>query len=179
MKCACSVTHVCIGILKSDDDILICRCVPDLPNECDAGNHGGCWHQDYQAHGKLTTFTACKDNIQEFRRALSEGKNSTEVFLHTCTCPPCFNPIRRKGQLICEKKCDLDTCDLEFGVCLDLTGGSGVGLVGILGIIFGVAVVCLGLGFVVYKMYARSLMQAEIKAIMAQYMPLDEEEPLR
>ena len=47
--------------------LLTCRCLKDLEDECASSDHGGCWHQDYTVNGKTKTYSACKDNLEQYQ----------------------------------------------------------------------------------------------------------------
>ncbi|KAL4443975.1 hypothetical protein ABPG75_011712 [Micractinium tetrahymenae] len=150
------------------------ECVTDIPNEC-ANNHGGCWHADLKVKGKTVTFSGCKDNLAAYKDALAHGLPTDGVPLHTCTCPPCFTAVEKGGAIMCTPKCSLDYCDLDVGVCHAEPGaGGGVGAGGIALIVL----LCVGIlgggGYFAYQYRLRSMMQQEVRAIMSQYMPLDD-----
>jgi hypothetical protein len=44
----------------------LCRCRPDLPDEC-AVNYGGCWHDEFSVGGHMKTFNACRDDIGKYK----------------------------------------------------------------------------------------------------------------
>ena len=106
------------------------------------------------------------------RDALAHGLPADGIPLHNCTCPPCFTGVERRGKITCEPRCSLDYCDLDVGVCHAEPGAGGVGAAGVAVIVAAVVAVVAGGGFVAYKLYMKGLMQAEVRAIMAQYMPL-------
>ncbi|KAG8364195.1 hypothetical protein BUALT_Bualt19G0103100 [Buddleja alternifolia] len=150
-------------------------CIASGPGRCKVGN-GGCWHENRNG----IIFSACRDGV--------EGK---------CTCPPGF---KGDGVKSCE---DLDECkekkacqcrdcsckntwgsynctcnrDLlyirDYDTCIskDTTepksAWSAVWI-----ILIGLAMAAGG-AYLVYKYRLRSYMDSEIRAIMAQYMPLD------
>ena len=43
------------------------RCLKDLEDECASSDHGGCWHQDYTVNGQTKTYSACKDNLEQYQ----------------------------------------------------------------------------------------------------------------
>lgn len=49
--------------------LLFGRCIKDLANECDASDNGGCWSKEYTVNGKKKTYSACKDNIDQYKVA--------------------------------------------------------------------------------------------------------------
>ena len=46
--------------------LVLLRCIKDLANECDT-NNGGCWSKEYTVNGKKKTFSACQDNIDQYK----------------------------------------------------------------------------------------------------------------
>ncbi|PWA79082.1 VACUOLAR SORTING RECEPTOR 2 [Artemisia annua] len=143
-------------------------------------NNGGCWKDSQQG----STYSACIDN-------------------HTkgCECPPGF---KGDGVKICE---DIDECEektacqcpdckckntwgsyecqcggdllyiREHDICISKDATSGVGWGFLSFIILGMAVVGT-VGYAFYKYRIRTYMDSEIRAIMAQYMPLDNQAEL-
>lgn len=147
------------------------RCVTDIADEC-ASNNGGCWHTTASVKGKKTTFSACHDNLDIYKDALAHGQPVDNIPLHNCTCPPCFSAVEKRGKITCQPRCNLDYCDLDIGVCHAEPGASSMTAGTIAAIIVCVVAVVAGGGFVAYRLYMKGLMQAEVRAIMAQYMPL-------
>jgi hypothetical protein len=147
------------------------RCVTDIPDEC-AIDNGGCWHTTASIKGTQTTFSACRDNLDVYKNALAHGQPIDNIPLHNCTCPPCFSAVEKHGKITCQARCNLDYCDLDIGVCHAEPGSGSLAAGSIAAIIVGVVAAVAGGGFVAYKLYMRGLMQAEVRAIMAQYMPL-------
>jgi hypothetical protein len=151
------------------------NCEPAGPGKC-LINHGGCWHET--RNGK--TFSACQES--------GNGK---------CQCPAGF---RGDGVKKCEdineckekKACQCPECscrdtwgdyectcsgDLlyikEHDTCISKTAVQGkAAWAAVWGILIVLVVVAAG-SYVVYKYRLRSYMDSEIRAIMAQYMPLD------
>ena len=156
--------------------ILLSRCITNIPDEC-AANYGGCWHTDANVKGQKMTFSACRDNLPAYREALARGLSVDTIHLHNCSCPPCFSAVERFGSITCQPRCNLDYCDLEYGVCHAEPGSKGVGIGSLAGIVAAVIVLIAVLAFVSYRLYMRGVMQAEVRAIMAQYMPLGDSDP--
>lgn len=165
------------------------ECVPDITDEC-ADNWGGCWHGEDTVKGTKMEFSGCKDNLVAYKDALAHGQPTDDIPLHTCGCPPCFNAIQKNEgtsgggkTIVCEKKCNLDRCELELGVChgsasgsdIEGSGGNGVGVGAVVAIIIACTAVVAAVGFAAHKWHMKTAMQAEVRAIMAQYMPLAEE----
>lgn len=147
------------------------RCITDIPDEC-ANNYGGCWHTDATVKGKKVTFSACHDNLPIYRDALAHGLPVDNIPLHNCSCPPCFSAVERRGKITCEARCSLDYCDLDVGVCHAEPGKGSLGPGGIAGIVLLVVMIVAAGGYAAYRLHMRGMMRAEVKAIMAQYMPL-------
>ncbi|KAI3427174.1 hypothetical protein D9Q98_007111 [Chlorella vulgaris] len=154
------------------------ECITDIPDECASG-YGGCWHADLKVGaGPPVSFSACKDNLPAYKRALARGLPTADIPLHTCTCPPCFTAVESRGVITCTPKCDLRYCDLEAGVCHadPSSGGSkgGVGALSVVLIVLGVVAALGAAGYAAYQLRIRSIMQQEVRAILAQYMRLDD-----
>jgi hypothetical protein len=147
------------------------RCVTDIPDEC-ATNNGGCWHTTAAVKGKNTEFSACHDNLDIYKDALAHGQPVDTISLHTCQCPPCFSAVEKRGKITCQARCNLDYCDLDAGVCHAEPGAGSLNAGSIAAIVICVVAVVAGGGFVAYRLFMKCLMQSEIRAIMAQYMPL-------
>ncbi|KAF2320916.1 hypothetical protein GH714_031844 [Hevea brasiliensis] len=151
------------------------HCEVSGPGRCKL-NNGGCWHESRNGH----TFSACSD--------IDGGK---------CQCPVGF---KGDGVKSCEdideckekKACQCAECsckntwgsydctcsgDLlymrDHDTCISKTGTE----VRSAWVAFWVILIGLGMaaggGYLVYKYRLRSYMDSEIRAIMAQYMPLD------
>ncbi|KAK4405163.1 Vacuolar-sorting receptor 3 [Sesamum angolense] len=150
-------------------------CVASGPGRCKI-SHGGCWHENRNG----ITFSACVDN--------EEGK---------CTCPPGF---RGDGVKSCvdideckeKKACQCPECsckdtwgsyecacggDLlyirEHDTCISKTTAEVKSAWTAVWIILIGLAMAAGGAYLVYKYRLRSYMDSEIRAIMAQYMPLD------
>ncbi|KAL0334955.1 UNVERIFIED_CONTAM: Vacuolar-sorting receptor 3 [Sesamum radiatum] len=149
-------------------------CVASGPGRCRI-NNGGCWHESRNG----VAFSACVDN--------EEGK---------CTCPPGF---KGDGANSCEdideckekKACQCPECsckntwgsyectcggDLlyirDHDTCISKTTEVKSAWTAVWIILIGLALAAGG-AYLVYKHRLRSYMDSEIRAIMAQYMPLD------
>jgi hypothetical protein len=135
---------------------------------------------DATVKGQKVTFSACHDNLPAYREALSRGQPTESIPLHNCTCPPCFSAIERRGKITCEPRCSLDYCDLEYGVCHAEPGGKGGFSPTLFAVIVTVSVVCAitAISVIGYRLYMRGAMRAEVRAIMAQYMPLADSDPV-
>ncbi|WOK96717.1 vacuolar-sorting receptor 1 [Canna indica] len=137
-------------------------------------NNGGCWKETRDGQ----TYSACMD----------EG----------CKCPPGFKGDGIKCEDVdeCKEKtvCQCSSCkckntwgsydcscgdDLlyikEHDTCISKKASSEVGWSFLWVIFFGLVIAGVG-AYAVYKYRIRSYMDSEIRAIMAQYMPLDNQE---
>ncbi|KZV50555.1 vacuolar-sorting receptor 3 [Dorcoceras hygrometricum] len=150
-------------------------CTASGPGRCQI-SHGGCWHENRNG----IAFSACVD--------YEEGK---------CTCPPGF---RGDGVKSCEdideckekKACQCPECsckntwgsydctcsgDLlyiwDHDTCISKKATEvKSSWVVVWVVLLGLAIACGG-AYLVYRHRLRSYMDSEIRAIMAQYMPLD------
>ncbi|CAN6469421.1 unnamed protein product [Victoria cruziana] len=138
-------------------------------------NNGGCWNQKQ----KGVTYSACLEN---------ESKG--------CKCPPgfrgdgvksCEDVDECKEKLVCqcpeckckntwgsyECSCDGDLLYMkEHDACISKKAASKVGWSFMWIIVLGFAAAGVG-AYAIYKYRIRRYMDSEIRAIMAQYMPLD------
>ena len=169
-RCAC---HNSVGSFK---------CESNLPNECAKPNNGNCWAATI--NGKR--YSACVDRIAEYKQACEEGKNVTvNTFqMHNCTCPPGFKETSSLTTVQkCEPECKGNSVyDYVTGLCVkdasdEETGGvigaGGLSMTLIAGIIIAVLLIG-GIGFGVYRYRIRTYMDKEIRSIMSQYMPLED-----
>ena len=144
--------------------------------------------------------SACVDGIDAKKEAGIKGLDPAEVPDHTCVCPKgftgdgkacddvdeCKNGHCKGDQMTCSNTFGGHECGCEDGFaptlsasspdgmkCVAVHGGGGAGSV-----VMAVVLSCLIVGGIAYGLYRwrlRSYMDQEIKAIMAQYMPLEEE----
>ncbi|CAA7058679.1 unnamed protein product [Microthlaspi erraticum] len=151
------------------------HCEPSGPGRCTI-NNGGCWHEERDGHA----FSACVD------------KDSVK-----CECPPGFkgdgikkcediNECKEKKACQCpecsckntwgsyECSCSGDLLYMrDHDTCISKTGSqvrSAWAAVWLIMLSLGLAA---GGAYLVYKYRLRRYMDSEIRAIMAQYMPLD------
>ncbi|KAI8559521.1 hypothetical protein RHMOL_Rhmol04G0179900 [Rhododendron molle] len=117
-------------------------------------NNGGCWKKTQEGR----TYSACIVCGFFFPTRTSRYFASRDDHSKGCKCPPGF---RGDGVNTCEGK--------------DANREVGWGFIWV--IILGLAAAGLG-GYAVYKYRIRSYMDSEIRAIMAQYMPLDNQAEL-
>ncbi|KAL1193981.1 Vacuolar-sorting receptor 4 [Cardamine amara subsp. amara] len=151
------------------------QCEPSGPGRCTI-NNGGCWHEERDGHA----FSACVD------------KDSVK-----CQCPPGFkgdgikkcediNECKEKKACQCpecsckdtwgsyECSCSGDLLYMrDHDTCISKTGSqvkSAWAAVWIIMLSLGLAA---SGAYLIYKYRLRQYMDSEIRAIMAQYMPLD------
>mmetsp|Transcript_30581 Transcript_30581/g.76515 ORF Transcript_30581/g.76515 Transcript_30581/m.76515 type:complete len:721 (+) Transcript_30581:167-2329(+) len=148
------------------------RCEANLPNPC-LKDHGGCWYDDKHS--------ACVDQLAHYKELALDGLADASTPLFKCQCPNCYEG---NGHTCAPVK-DFKTCDPETGnpyaIPVDAHGepivsGSGLGAGAIVGISLTVVVVAMVMAYGFYRFQRRTHMDAEIRAIMAQYMPLDKED---
>ncbi|XP_058069871.1 vacuolar-sorting receptor 3-like [Magnolia sinica] len=150
-------------------------CEASGPGRCKL-NNGGCWQETRDGR----TFSACQD---------AEGSK--------CKCPPgfrgdgiksCEDIDECKEKMVC--KCPECSCKDTWGsyectcsgdllyirdpdTCISKRGREAkTAWIAVWVILIGLAVAAVG-AYIVYKYRLRSYMDTEIRAIMAQYMPLD------
>lgn len=154
------------------------HCEVSGPGRCKL-NNGGCWHESRDGH----TFSACLD-IDGGKCECPAGfkgdgvKSCVDIDeckeRKACQCPEC-SCKNTWGSYDCSCSGDLlyikdhDTCISKTGTEVRSAWAAfwviliGLGMAG-------------GGGYLVYKYRLRSYMDSEIRAIMAQYMPLDSQE---
>uniref|UniRef100_A0A6N2LVD3 EGF-like calcium-binding domain-containing protein n=1 Tax=Salix viminalis TaxID=40686 RepID=A0A6N2LVD3_SALVM len=139
-------------------------------------NNGGCWHESRDGH----TFSACSD---------VDGAK--------CQCPPgfkgdgvksCVDVDECKERKACQ--CPACSCKDTWGsyecscsgdllyirdqdTCISKSGAEVKSAWTVVWVIFIGLTMIVGGGYLVYRHKLRSYMDSEIRAIMAQYMPLD------
>ena len=153
---------------------------------------GGCWAEQGRS--------ACVDGIDAKKEAGIKGLEPAEVPDHTCVCPKgftgdgkacddvdeCKNGHCKDDHMTCSNTFGGHECGCEAGFsptlsasspdgvkCVEVKSGSNPGH-----LVAAVLLSCGIVGGVAYGLYRwrlRSYMDQEIKAIMAQYMPLEEE----
>eukprot|EP00252_Welwitschia_mirabilis_P018793 TRINITY_DN41_c0_g2_i1.p1 TRINITY_DN41_c0_g2~~TRINITY_DN41_c0_g2_i1.p1 ORF type:complete len:135 (+),score=19.35 TRINITY_DN41_c0_g2_i1:362-766(+) len=90
-----------------------------------------------------------------------------------CQCPECICK-NTWGSFECSCKGDL-LYMAQHDTCISMKETGKVGLAALWVVLLGLAAAGIG-GYIVYKYRIRSYMDSEIRAIMAQYMPLDSQE---
>ncbi|KAJ3680952.1 hypothetical protein LUZ60_015441 [Juncus effusus] len=165
--CECPVVH---GVKFVGDGYTHCKASGS--GRC-AINNGGCWKETRNGH----TFSACVDDGCKCPAGfkgdgtkscedVDECKEKTACQCSGCKCKNTWGSY----------ECTCSSSDLlyikEHDTCLSKKASTQVGW-GFLWVIFlGLAVAGIA-GYAVYKYRIRSYMDSEIRAIMAQYMPLD------
>jgi len=196
----CSDENECKGVAMELDSCNCPRCVcvnqvpgfmcMEMPSTCGPGEHK-CWENEHAS--------ACMDQIDQMKAAGVGGHSPRNLRPYNCTCPSgyagdglkagagCKNvnecETRCRGEdMQCEDtegsfvcKCSEGVYDAVLDTCIEgRSGGAGISAVTVTLIVVGlVAAFAIG-GYALYKYRLRSYMDAEIRAIMSQYMPLDE-----
>lgn len=154
------------------------RCEANIPNKC-VSTSNNCWKGEVDG----TSYSACVDMLSDYKNLASMGTASATTPLYRCECPPCFTG----DGLACKKVDHFEYCnkvtgdytllpkDPNTGELSLIQNHSGLSLANILVISCVVILVAVLSAYGVYRFQRRSHMDAEIRAIMAQYMPLDKE----
>ncbi|KAI5057605.1 hypothetical protein GOP47_0027620 [Adiantum capillus-veneris] len=170
--CECPIVQ---GVQFQGDGYTYCEAIG--PGRCSI-NNGGCWKET--RHGR--TFSACQSSHlkgcecpEGFR---GDGRNHCEDIDEcaekaACQCPECKCKDKWggyecscKGKLLYMK--EQDTC----------IGKGAAGFTWLMAFLAGWAIfaVAAAVGYFIYRKRLRSYMDGEIRAIMAQYMPLETED---
>ncbi|KAK7308798.1 hypothetical protein RJT34_05042 [Clitoria ternatea] len=139
-------------------------------------NHGGCWHDARNGHA----FSACSDNERDKCQCppgfKGDGfKNCEDIDeckeKKACQCPQC-SCKNTWGSYDCSCSGDLLYIK-DHDTCISKAASQGRSTWAALWLILiGIAMIAGG-AYLVYKYRIRQYMDSEIRAIMAQYMPLD------
>ncbi|CAH1450459.1 unnamed protein product [Lactuca virosa] len=150
-------------------------CVASGPGHCKI-NNGGCWHESRDGD----SFSACLDN-ENGKCACplgfkGDGVKSCEDVdeckeKKACQCPEC-SCKNTWGSYECSCSGDF-LYYKDHDTCISKTAGKGKSSWAAMWIIFLSLAMAAGGAYLVYKYRWRSYMDSEIRAIMAQYMPLD------
>ncbi|KAL9242113.1 hypothetical protein vseg_016146 [Gypsophila vaccaria] len=167
--CECPLAN---GVQFQGDGYSLCK--PNGPGKCKI-NHGGCWHETRLGQ----SFSACVDHEDGCKCPpgfKGDGVNSCKDIdeckeKKACQCSEC-SCKNTWGSYDCSCSGDLlyfrdqDTC-ISKNASETKSAGTAIWL-----ILLGLAM-CAGGGYLFYKHRIRQYMDSEIRAIMAQYMPLD------
>ncbi|XP_051132627.1 vacuolar-sorting receptor 3-like [Andrographis paniculata] len=149
-------------------------CVASGPGRCKI-SHGGCWHESRNG----ITYSACVD--AEDGRCIcppgfkGDGKSCVDIDecqeKKACQCPEC-SCKNTWGSYECSCSGDL-LYMRDHDTCISKTSSEVKSAwTAVWVILLGLAMAACG-AYLVYKYRLRSYMDSEIRAIMAQYMPLD------
>ncbi|KAK1385455.1 Vacuolar-sorting receptor 3-like protein [Heracleum sosnowskyi] len=151
-------------------------CEASGPGRCKV-NNGGCWHETRDGH----TFSACSVDKGDGKCVCPTGFKGDDVKScvdvdeckdkKACQCPEC-SCKNTWGSYECT--CSGDNLYIrEHDTCISTTATEGKSAwTAVWVILIGLAMAAGG-AYMVYKYRLRSYMDSEIRAIMAQYMPLD------
>eukprot|EP00249_Psilotum_nudum_P016620 c25912_g1_i1 orf=674-2713(-) len=168
--CECPLVQ---GVQFQGDGYTSCEAVGQ--GRCKIQN-GGCWHETQNG----VTYSACRASLQKGCRCpagfkgdgiktcddIDECKERTACQCQGCRC------MNTWGSYDCECQGDL-LYIREHDTCISKKAStSRAGGIVLMIILIGLAAAGIG-AYVVYKYRLRSYMDSEIRAIMAQYMPLD------
>ncbi|KAL3614341.1 Vacuolar-sorting receptor 3 [Castilleja foliolosa] len=141
-------------------------CVASGPGRCKIGN-GGCWHDKRDG----ITFTACDDSDEGKCKCppgfKGDGVKSCEAILMNARRKKCVNVPNAAARII-----GAVTSALVAGTYCKLAAEVRSSWTAVWIILLGLAMAAGG-AYLIYKYRLRSYMDSEIRAIMAQYMPLD------
>lgn len=151
------------------------NCEPAGPGKC-LINHGGCWHET--RNGK--TFSACQESGDQNCKCPAGFRGDGVKKCHdideckerkACQCPECSCRDTWGGY---DCTCSGDLLYIkEHDTCISKTTVQAkAAWAAVWGILVALVIVAAG-SYVVYKYRLRAYMDSEIRAIMAQYMPLD------
>ncbi|KAK9843909.1 hypothetical protein WJX84_009562 [Apatococcus fuscideae] len=147
------------------------ECISDIPDDCATENE--CWTGSFKVAGKQQTFSACQDSLETIQDKASKGESVSGMANHTCACGACFTQYEENGKMECVPKCNLAYCDQDTGICNEPPPKSGAPVWAVLSIVFGSFLLVGLIGYAVYRYRLRGEMHQEIRDIMAQYMPLE------
>jgi len=171
-------------------------CHEEPPSACvsDAEHPGGCW--------RIGKHSACVDQIDQKKQTGIAGGDPATVQASSCKCPAGFvgDGLTCVDVDECQTSCKGEhmrcantfgsftcTCDSGFGkmddasssdgmTCLHGGSGGGFGIGTVFVAVLASCAVLGGGGYLIYRVRLRSYMNQEIKAIMSQYMPLEDGE---
>ncbi|KAI4367134.1 hypothetical protein MLD38_022904 [Melastoma candidum] len=165
--CECPLVD---GVQFKGDGYTTCEAAG--PGRCKI-NNGGCWQGSRDGH----SYSACLDTKCECPVGFKgDGVKSCEDVNEckekkACQCPEC-SCKNTWGSYDCTCSGDL-LYMRDHDTCISKTGSeTRSAWVAFWVIVVGLAMAAAG-GFLIYKYRLRSYMDSEIRAIMAQYMPLD------
>mmetsp|Transcript_27747 Transcript_27747/g.78514 ORF Transcript_27747/g.78514 Transcript_27747/m.78514 type:complete len:504 (+) Transcript_27747:1105-2616(+) len=152
------------------------KCEDNIPDTCHSDSNP-CWADVVNG----VQYSACKDLINDYKELAVLGTASVSTPLYKCECPFCF----QGDGMTCEPVHNFEYCDIttgQYNWAKDgviptsvIEGNTGFSITTILIISCVVVLVAIIGAYAVYRFQRRSHMDAEIRAIMAQYMPLDKE----
>ncbi|KMZ59154.1 Vacuolar-sorting receptor 3 [Zostera marina] len=149
-------------------------CEASGPGRCRI-NNGGCWNESQNGH----TFSACQESGDVKCKCppgfkgdgIKKCEDIDECKEKICQCPEC-SCKNTWGSYECTCSGDL-LYIRDHDTCISKTSGaSKTTWAAVWVILIGISMAAMG-AYIVYKYRLRSYMDAEVRAIMSQYMPLD------
>ncbi|KAK9697141.1 hypothetical protein RND81_08G017600 [Saponaria officinalis] len=167
--CECPLAN---GVQFQGDGYSSCK--PNGPGKCKI-NHGGCWHETRLGQ----TYSACVDHDDGCKCPAGfkgDGMNSCEDIdeckeKKACQCSEC-SCKNTWGSYDCSCSGDL-LYIRDQDTCISKNASQSKSASTVIWIILLALAMFAGGSYLVYKYRIRQYMDSEIRAIMAQYMPLD------
>jgi len=176
------LSALCSGFQETTEPPEYCLTKIVEVNECNDGNNGGCWISD-DGH-----FTACKDTFRGRQCKCPEGflgngfecEDVDECALDIDMCEDkCINTLGSYACSCNEKKgYVLNQEDPSGHTCMVAPLGNGTSIAFVVSIVIVSCLLLAVAAYVGYRVHVRRYMNAEVREIMQQYMPLDEKKDM-
>jgi len=176
---------ICSGFKESTEPPEYCLTNQVQVNECNQ-NNGGCWSLESNL-APDGVFTACHDTFRG-RQCMcppgfkGDGFECTDIDecalnLHECD-QKCVN-VPGSYRCACDEKqgYELNAEDPTGHTCVISVGGKGTSVGFVVSIVLISCLILAAGAYAGYRIHMRRFMNAEVREIMQQYMPLDEKRP--